>query len=224
MTMNSLYQRASFMRGAYTLPQAPPDTGSEVAFAGRSNAGKSTAINVITGIHALARVSKTPGRTQMINFFELEDDKRLVDLPGYGYAKVPEKIKRHWQHTLGEYLQLRQSLQGLILVMDCRHPLTVSDRRMLNWCHEAGLPVHVLLTKVDKLSRGAALAIRDKVHGSLIATYSGENRDLQADPAQIAAQNPTGSALGVQLFSGLTRAGVEEAQRRLTAWLTASTS
>lgn len=201
--MNPLFQHIEFLTGAHKLSQAPPDTGKEVAFAGRSNAGKSRAINAITGISSLARVSKTPGRTQQINFFALDESRRLVDLPGYGYAQVPEKMKRHWLQTLEQYLQLRESLQGLILVMDIRHPLMPTDLQMLDWCHAAQMPVHILLTKADKLSKGAGHASLAKVSKMLLERYG----------------NPDGAALDIQLFSALARSGVDTAEQRLAAWL-----
>ncbi|HLA74587.1 MAG TPA: ribosome biogenesis GTP-binding protein YihA/YsxC [Gammaproteobacteria bacterium] len=200
-----LYQRAEFLLGAHTLAQAPPDAGAEVAFAGRSNAGKSSALNVITNIHALARVSKTPGRTQQINFFGLDEQRRLVDLPGYGYAQVPEKVKRHWQAVLAEYLETRNSLMGLMLLMDSRHPLTPLDVQMLDGCFESQLPAHILLTKSDKLSRGAALASRDQVRKALLERYG--------------VQDLAEAKLGVQLFSSLKHIGIEEAQTQLDQWL-----
>ncbi|MBV1878570.1 MAG: ribosome biogenesis GTP-binding protein YihA/YsxC [Pseudomonadales bacterium] len=146
---------AAFIKSAAKLSQCPVDTGTEVAFCGRSNAGKSSSINYITGQKKLARTSKTPGRTQLINFFSVSDTFRLVDLPGYGYAKVPAAIKRDWHENIDAYLQNRQSLQGLILVMDIRHPLKDFDLMMLEWAAEAQLPIHILLTKADKLKRGA---------------------------------------------------------------------
>ena len=130
--------------------QAPPDAGYEVAFAGRSNAGKSSALNALTQRKSLARTSKTPGRTQHLVFFELDGERRLVDLPGYGYAKVPEKVRRHWGLAMETYLSGRESLRGLVLMMDVRHPLTDFDKQMLQWCQHAGMPVHILLTKADK--------------------------------------------------------------------------
>lgn len=199
--MNPLYRRATFLLGAHQLRQLPPDEGREVAFAGRSNAGKSSALNTITGNRSLARTSKTPGRTQQINFFRLDETRRLVDLPGYGYAKVPEQAKRHWQHILERYLQTRTSLRGLMLVMDVRHPLKEFDRQMLLWCKKVGMPVHVVLTKADKLKRGAAQRALHGVEGHL--------RELSLQGA------------GVQLFSSLKGTGVEEAQRRLDEWLEA---
>ncbi len=192
------YQRAQFLKSLPTIAGAPADGGAEVAFAGRSNAGKSSALNAITGIRALARTSKTPGRTQHLVFFGLDEDRRLVDLPGYGYAKVPERLKHQWQHTMEQYLRRRQSLQGLVLVMDIRHPLTDYDRQMLEWCLHADLPVHVLLTKADKLSRGAAANTLQQVRREL---------------------SPRMPNVSVQVFSGLKRAGVEEARAVLDRWL-----
>lgn len=205
--MNPLFQHIEFLTGAHKLSQAPSDAGLEVAFAGRSNAGKSRAINAITGINTLARVSKTPGRTQQINFFALDANRRLVDLPGYGYAKVPEQMRRHWVQTLEQYLQLRTSLQGLILVMDIRHPLMPGDVQMLDGCHAMRMPVHILLTKADKLSKGAASASRASTAKALAKRY-GPPPD--AEPGEITT---------VQLFSALTPLGIEAAGQRLAAWL-----
>ena len=149
-------RQTSFLLSAPTFKLCPADTGYEVAFAGRSNAGKSSAINTITHQKQLARSSKTPGRTQMINFFTVGDESaRIVDLPGYGYAAVPEAMKIKWQKELEEYLVSRQSLTGLVLMTDIRHPLKYFDEQMLHWAKDGGLPVHVLLTKSDKLKRGA---------------------------------------------------------------------
>src|SRR6056300_354839 len=150
------FRRATFLQSASQLSNAPPDSGSEVAFAGRSNAGKSSAINTLTENSKLARTSRTPGRTQLINFFSLSETQRLVDLPGYGYAKVPLKMKREWNRHMENYLQHRQSLRGLILLMDVRHPLTDQDEQMIAWASAATMPVHVLLTKADKLKKGPA--------------------------------------------------------------------
>jgi GTP-binding protein len=154
--VNPFYQRARFLTAAARLDQAPTDTGREVAFAGRSNAGKSSAINVLCHQRRLARTSKTPGRTQQLVFFRLDDKRRLVDLPGYGYAKVSESIKDQWQRVMADYLRHRRSLAGLVVVMDIRHTLTPFDRQMLEWSRRADLPVLLLLTKSDKLKRGAA--------------------------------------------------------------------
>lgn len=191
------YQQARFSLGAHRLDQLPEDGGIEVAFAGRSNAGKSSALNRISAQKNLARTSKTPGRTQQINIFELDPSRRIADLPGYGYAKVPEKVKRHWQHTLELYLRQRQSLRGLILLMDIRHPLTEFDGMMLTWCGTVGMPVHILLTKADKLKRGPGMAALQKLRAQLKTDYP------QA---------------GAQLFSATKGTGVEEARALLDAW------
>ncbi len=194
------YQTARFLTSAPTLAQCPPDSGAEVAFAGRSNAGKSSAINTLTRQKALARISKTPGRTQLINFFTLGEDaaRRLVDLPGYGFAKVPEQVKREWQRHLSDYLQRRASLRGLVLVMDVRHPLSEFDETLLGWADDKAMPVHILLTKADKLKRGAAASALQQVRSRLR-----EWEDL----------------VSIQLFSSLKGQGVEEAHARLDAWL-----
>ncbi|GGX84975.1 putative GTP-binding protein EngB [Litchfieldella qijiaojingensis] len=194
------YQTARFLTSAPTLTECPPDQGAEVAFAGRSNAGKSSAINALTQQKALARTSKTPGRTQLINFFSLGEDtaRRLVDLPGYGFAKVPEKVKLEWQRHLAEYLHKRGSLRGLVLVMDVRHPLTEFDETMLGWADDKEMPVHILLTKADKLKSGAAKNALQQVRNRLR-----EWEDL----------------VSIQLFSALKRQGVEEAHQRLDDWL-----
>lgn len=201
--MSELYRSAHYTVSATQLSQLPPDEGYEVAFAGRSNAGKSSAINTITGIKALARISKTPGRTQMINFFQLDDERSLVDLPGYGYAKVPEKMKLKWQSTLSKYLETRQALRGLMLMMDIRHPLKPFDLQMLSWAKEAQLPIHVLLTKSDKLGRGAASNALQQVRRQLTEA------DLQAT---------------VQLFSSLNQQGRDEAIQTLDQWFELSIS
>ena len=161
-----LCQQSTFMLSAAKVDQCPDDEGFEVAFAGRSNAGKSSALNTLT--HAsLARTSKTPGRTQLLNFFKLDDDRRLVDLPGYGYAKVPIPLKLHWQRHLEAYLGGRESLKGLILMMDIRHPMTDFDLLMLDWAVASGMPMHILLTKADKLTYGAAKNVLLKVQSDI---------------------------------------------------------
>ena len=193
------YRHASFLTSASRLAQCPPDEGWEVAFAGRSNAGKSSAINSLTRNHKLARTSKTPGRTQLINFFTLTDRQRLVDLPGYGFAKVPQAVKREWTRTLENYLQHRQSLRGLVLLMDVRHPLQPFDQQMLDWALAAAMPVHILLTKADKLKKGPAKNTLLKVRGQL-ARHAG--------------------MVTVQLFSALKHTGHEELVAVLDAWLT----
>ncbi len=194
------YPTASFLISAPTLALCPDDTGAEVAFAGRSNAGKSSAINALTQQNALARTSRTPGRTQLINFFSVmnDDARRLVDLPGYGYAKVPEAVKLEWQKHLAEYLRNRFSLRGLVLLMDVRHPLTEFDQMMLDYADQRGMPVHILLTKADKLKKGPASAALQKVRSRLK-----EWEDL----------------VSVQLFSSLKRDGVDTLSQKLNHWL-----
>jgi len=192
------YRNACFLNSINSLEQLPPDTGREVAFAGRSNAGKSSALNVLTGQRQLARVSKTPGRTQLLNFFQVEPERYLVDLPGYGYAQVPDAIRRHWRLLLERYLRERLALRGLMLLMDIRHPLTPLDRQLLDGCAHRRLPVHVLLTKADKFSRGAAQTALQQVQRMLKTDYPGAS---------------------VQLFSAPTGLGIDEAQARLDEWL-----
>ena len=183
------------MQSAHTMAQLPRDEGIEVAFTGRSNVGKSSAINAITRQHKLARTSKTPGRTQLLNFFAVDNQHRLVDLPGYGYAKVSAQARRHWDKLLDEYFQTRQSLSGLILIMDIRHPLKSSDIQMLHWCEVTGLPAHILLNKADKLSRGAAM-----------------NR-LQEVMKHLTHEN-----ISIQLFSALHHTGLARARKVLDQW------
>ncbi|WP_431483073.1 ribosome biogenesis GTP-binding protein YihA/YsxC [Pseudomonas solani] len=193
-----LCQQARFLISAAKVDQCPPDEGLEVAFAGRSNAGKSSALNTLT--HAsLARTSKTPGRTQLLNFFCLDDQRRLVDLPGYGYAKVPIPLKQHWQRHLEAYLSSRESLAGLILMMDIRHPLTDFDRLMLDWSSAGNMPMHILLTKADKLAFGAAKNALLKVQQDIRKGW--------------------GEGVTIQLFSAPKRQGIEEAQAVLANWL-----
>jgi len=154
--MHNPYRQATYVVSAHQLRQLPADTGLEVAFAGRSNAGKSSAINTLTCQKALARTSKTPGRTQQIVIFSIDAERRIADLPGYGYAKVPEKLKAHWRELMALYFERRRSLRGVVLVMDIRHPMRPFDTQMLEWCDAARLPCHILLTKSDKLKRGPA--------------------------------------------------------------------
>ncbi|HEY7883909.1 MAG TPA: ribosome biogenesis GTP-binding protein YihA/YsxC, partial [Cellvibrionaceae bacterium] len=156
MTKLVNFNLAHFTQSAPSIRECPPEFGREVAFAGRSNAGKSSAINTLTNNNKLARTSKTPGRTQLINYFVINDDIRLVDLPGYGFAKVPHAMKMKWQANLSEYLHQRESLVGLVLVMDIRHPMTEYDTMMINWAVEAEMSVRLLLTKADKLKKGPA--------------------------------------------------------------------
>ena len=191
------YSHARFMLSIPDPQQAPPDAGYEVAFAGRSNAGKSSALNALTQRKSLARTSKTPGRTQHLVFFELDGERRLVDLPGYGFAKVPEKVRRHWGLAMETYLSGRVSLRGLVLMMDVRHPLTDFDKQMLQWCQHARMPVHILLTKADKLKRGPAMSTLLKVQKTLAEQHN----------------------VSVQLFSALKHTGVEQARAVLDSWL-----
>ena len=199
--VNTNYRAIEFLTSSPSLKQCPDDAGCEVAFAGRSNAGKSSAINTLTGIRGLARTSKTPGRTQLINFFQLDGQKRLVDLPGYGYAKVPRAMKKQWDLHLAEYLQQRRCLAGLILLMDIRHPLQDYDQQMLNWAKTAGLPVHVLLTKADKLKRGATQA------------------SLMSVANKLTALDPAAHLFSVQIFSSLKKIGIEDLKETLDHWL-----
>lgn len=191
------FNQATFVVSAANLAACPPDSRAEVAFAGRSNAGKSSAINAITGQSRLARISKTPGRTQLINFFSLPQERYLVDLPGYGFAKVPLSVKKKWQDELEKYLRRRQALCGLILLSDIRHPLKEFDRQMIDWALQSELPLHVLLTKADKLKRGAA-------QNTLLAVQ----KELKAH-----------SSVSVQLFSSLKNEGVDAARNQLSTWL-----
>lgn len=191
------YNIAQFLKSVPSPQLAPDDVGREVAFAGRSNAGKSSALNRLTTQKSLARTSKTPGRTQHLVFFGIDEERRLVDLPGYGFAKVPDKVKQDWAASLESYLQNRESLQGLILLMDIRHPLTDFDQRMLHWCLHANMPVHILLTKADKLKRGAA-------QNTLLSV----KRELTELPL-----------VSVQLFSATKGTGLDEALAVLDNWL-----
>lgn len=184
----SHYPDARFLLSANSPAQFVPDEGREVAVAGRSNAGKSSAINVIVNRRQFARTSRTPGRTQLINFFQLQEGRRLVDLPGYGFARVPESTRRHWGELLQTYFETRRSLCGLLLVADVRRGLTDFDRRMLGFAAQVGIPVHLLLTKADKLKRG------------------------QAASALLKLRNELGAAATAQLFSALDRQGEEQAR------------
>jgi len=192
----SQYPQASFIKSANAPDQFVPDEGAEVAFAGRSNAGKSSAINVIVNRRQFARTSKTPGRTRLVNFFALRDEARLVDLPGYGFAKVASRMRHHWAELMAEYFEIRASLKGMFLIVDIRRQLTDFDREMLAFAESVGLPVHVLLTKSDKLKRGQAANALLKVR-----------RDL-------------GEIATVQQFSALNRQGEDEARAKLEEFLT----
>jgi GTP-binding protein len=193
----AFFQHARFLMGVQHAASLPPDRGCEVAFVGRSNSGKSSSINAIAGRRALARTSKTPGRTQQINFFDLGEERRLVDLPGYGYAEVPDSLRRDWQPLIEGYLEHRDSLRGLILTADCRRPLDELELMILAWCHRRRMPVHVLLTKSDKLSRSAGQA-----------ALRAWRRGVQAD-AEVTAQ----------LFSATSKDGLETAREQVLIWL-----
>jgi GTP-binding protein len=191
----SQYPDAHFIKSANALDQFVSDTGAEVAVAGRSNAGKSSAINVIVNRRQFARTSKTPGRTQLINFFCLQGDERLIDLPGYGFAKVSDKKRFHWRDLIADYFESRQSLKGLFMIMDIRRQITEFDRQMLAFAEQVALPTHVLLTKTDKLKRG------------------------QAAKALLEVRRDLGDVATVQHFSALTHLGEDEARQKLTEYL-----
>ena len=194
---SNLLRRAAYELSAHHPKDWPDDTGSEVAFTGRSNVGKSSALNAITGQNRLARTSKTPGRTQQINFFSLDSHYRLVDLPGYGYAKVPRDLQIHWAKTVQHYFEKRSSLRGLILPIDIRRGTTAMDQQMLALCQSQQLPVHVLLTKCDKLKRGARTDALREVSKNLAAEHG----------------------VTVQLFSATNGVGIEEARQQIMALL-----
>ena len=193
-----IYTEATFLKSSAKVNQLPEDTGAEVAFAGRSNAGKSSAINCLTGIKQLARTSKTPGRTRLMNCFILQDEAyRLIDLPGYGYAKVSKTMQREWQAHLAHYFEVRTSLKGLVVLMDIRHPLMPLDQAMVDWALKRKLPVHVLLTKADKISRS-----------------QGQNALFKVQKHYTAYQD----LLSVQTFSSLKRQGLEALHQVLDGW------
>ena len=194
MKKTNPFRIATYVLNAHELKQLPADQGIEVAIAGRSNAGKSSAINVLTDQKSLARTSKTPGRTKQIVIFELDENRRIADLPGYGYAKVPLKLKEHWRKVMARYFQTRQCLRGVVLVMDIRHPMREFDQQMLSWCESAGTPCHILLTKADKLKRGPAQSTLLKVR-----------RDLPA-------------IASVQVFSSSKKEGLWELVDKLSEW------
>lgn len=196
--MTSLLHQAVFQQSAEKLTQLPAESFCEVAFAGRSNAGKSSALNALTGRRRLAHVSKTPGRTRLINFFAIGSNTYLVDLPGYGYAQVPGEMKRQWASLLTGYLNERHQIRGLVVVMDVRHPMTPLDHQLLDWFAATGKPVHVLLTKADKLSRSQAAAQLSKTQAVLRKEYP---------------------ECTVQLFSSSSKLGIEDAQRVIADWL-----
>ena len=194
------FTKAQFLISAPPVWQCPEDVGREVAFAGRSNAGKSSAINTLTNNSKLARTSKTPGRTQLLNFFSLTENCRLVDLPGYGFAKVPKAMKQAWDRNLAEYLQQRQSLRGLVMLMDIRHPLQEYDWQMIGWARQSAMPVHLLLTKADKLNNGPAKTVLLTV-----------KREL--------AKAGFGDEVTVQTFSSLKKAGIDQLKLVIQSWL-----
>jgi GTP-binding protein len=194
---NRFYRQAHFLISAGNAQQFPQQ-GIEVAFAGRSNAGKSSAINTLCDNKSLARTSKTPGRTRLVNFFELDETRRLVDLPGYGFAKVPVAIKKEWEKLMTQYLSDQQALSGLVIIMDIRHPLNDYDWQMLQWCDHFNLPAHVLLTKADKIKRGAQ-----------------QNSKLQTQK-QLKEEGINAS---VQTFSALKKTGLDELVVKLNGWL-----
>ncbi|HEV2614221.1 MAG TPA: ribosome biogenesis GTP-binding protein YihA/YsxC [Gammaproteobacteria bacterium] len=192
------FQKTTFIMSVAKLIQLPDDEGCEIAFAGRSNAGKSTALNAITGVKGLARTSKTPGRTQTINLFRVTDEIRLVDLPGYGFAQVPLAMKKEWDKLLAQYLQNRESLRGLCLVMDSRHPLKEFDIHILEWAVSANLPTHILLSKADKLS---------KTEKTKVLQYL---KDNITDPSGL---------ITYQLFSALRNEGIVDARKKISQWI-----
>jgi len=194
------FQTATFLSSAPSLSKCPPDDGIEIAFAGRSNAGKSTALNTLTKNKKLAKTSKTPGRTQLINFFSLTESQRLVDLPGYGYAKVPLEIKKKWDINLSNYLRYRQSLKGLILMMDCRHPLTRYDQQMLDWSSKTDINIHILLTKADKEKNNALKNTMNHVNQFIMET-----------------QKPL-KTVTAQLFSSKTKLGLTQLEEQIKFW------
>lgn len=194
---NMHYNQTRFLKSAQKVSQIPVESQAEVAFAGRSNAGKSSAINAITNINGLAKTSKTPGRTQLLNYFHVAENNFLVDLPGYGYAKVSQTVQKEWEKTLTAYIETRQELRGIILIMDIRHPLTKYDQHMLKWVTSYNIPVHILLSKADKLNRGPAMS-------TLLAL----RKELSF----------YGDLVTVQLFSALKGTGIDDARKQLDQW------
>lgn len=197
MTDTIDFAQAKFLLSSLNRDDWVEDTGAEVAFVGRSNVGKSSAINAITNQKSLARTSKTPGRTQLLVFFELLEHIRLVDLPGYGFAKTPIAVRNRWQEKIVEYLSLRESLRGLVIPMDIRRPFTDLDQQMMGWADDLQLPVHILLTKADKFSRGKAQSVLFDVRRNWLSAYHAS----------------------AQLFSAPQKLGVDEARDKLSSWL-----
>lgn len=192
------YNSTKFFKSAQKVSQVPIESRAEVAFAGRSNAGKSSALNALTNVKGLARTSKTPGRTQLLNFFQVTEHKFLVDLPGYGYAKVSHSVQKNWEQSLAEYVETREELRGICLIMDIRHPLQDYDQQMINWVTSKNIPVHILLSKADKLNRGPAMNVLQQVKQAL---------------------TPYGELVTVQLFSSLKVQGLDEVRKKLDHWL-----
>jgi len=195
---NHYYRQAKFLISAASKKQFPTSGSLEVAFAGRSNAGKSSAINTLCDNKGLAKISKTPGRTRLVNYFTLDEQRSLVDLPGYGYAKVPLPVKHQWEKLMENYLQRSETLRGLVIIMDIRHPLKDFDIQMLNWCEHFGLPAHLLLTKADKLKKGPAQSTLLKIK-KLLETE--------------------GYDASVQIFSALNKTGLDELVNTMNSWL-----
>jgi GTP-binding protein len=194
---NNPFRQSRYLLSAHSFSQFPVDAGREVAFVGRSNVGKSSVINALTDQKRLAKTSKTPGRTRQINFFTVDEGSRLVDLPGYGFARVDRSVKRQWDKVINEYFSHRQSLAGLILILDIRRQITPEDEEILKWCRIAGVPAHILLNKADKLS---------------------SHKRQQALAGYKKRVSP-GSGVSLQLFSALDRTGIEEAVAILSGWL-----
>ncbi len=194
---NNRYRSAVYLQSVHRLSQLPPDTGREAVFAGRSNAGKSSVINTLAGQKGLARTSRQPGRTRQINFFALGNESRLVDLPGYGYAKAPNALRQHWGQIINAYLECRECLAGMVIIVDIRRCLTEPDRQLLDWCENKRLPAHILLNKSDKLSRSAGREALETVA-----------RDL-------------GENASAQLFSAAKKQGLDELCRALDKWFLA---
>lgn len=191
------YQNTHFITSAPDIRHLPEDQGIEIAFAGRSNAGKSSALNRLTNQRSLAKTSKTPGRTQLINLFKVDENCHIVDLPGYGFAQVPLEMKKKWQKSLGEYLQKRECLKGLVVLMDIRHPMKDLDQQLIYWAIESDIPVQVLLTKADKLKSGARKAQLLKIREASLAF---------------------GGDVSVDVFSSLKGIGVDQLRRKLDGW------
>lgn len=197
MSVKIHYQNTHFITSAPDIRHLPTDEGIEIAFAGRSNAGKSSALNKLTNQKNLAKTSKTPGRTQLINLFKVDEACHIVDLPGYGYAQVPIEMKKKWQRSLGEYLQKRKSLKGLVVLMDIRHPMKDLDQQLVVWALECGIPVQILLTKADKLKSGARKAQVLKIRHDVLKL---------------------GGDISVDAFSSLNGMGVDLLRHKLDRW------